>query len=52
MSDMMDLMVPAPSEEKRKALNEAKERVRARYGENRKITDDNYDKALAGKCVI
>ena len=51
MSDMMDLMVPAPSEEKLQALNEAKERVRARYGENRKITDDNYDKALAVKCV-
>ena len=51
MSDMMDIMAPALSEEKQKALNEAKERVRACYGENRKITDDNYDKSLAVKCI-
>ena len=51
MSDMKDLMIPAPSEEKLKALNEAKEKVRARYGENKRITDGNYDKALAVKCV-
>ena len=51
MSDMLDLMAPAPSEEKLKALNEAKEKVRARYGENKRITDGNYDKALAVKCV-
>ena len=51
MSDMKDLMIPALSEEKLKALNEAKEKVRARYGENKRITDGNYDKALAVKCV-
>ena len=50
MSDIKDLMVPTLSEEKQKALNEAKEKVRARYGENRRITDDGYDKALAVKC--
>ena len=33
MSDMTDLMTPAPSEEKLKALNEAKEKVRARFNE-------------------
>ena len=51
MSDMMDLMVPALSEEKQKALDDAKERVRARYGENRRITDGNYEKDLAVKCI-
>ena len=51
MSNMIDLMASNMSEEKLKALNEAKERVRARYGENRRITDGNYDKALAVKCV-
>ena len=51
MSDMMGLMMPAPSEEKLKALNEAKEKVRARYGENKRLTDGNYDKSLAVKCV-
>ena len=25
--------------------------IRARYGENKPITDDNYDKSLAVKCV-
>ena len=51
MSDMMDLMTPVLSEEKLKALNEARERVRAPYGENKRITDGNYDKALAVKCI-
>ena len=51
MSDTMNLMTPVPSEEKLKALNEAKEKVRARYGENKRINGDNYDKALAVKCV-
>ena len=48
---MKDIMMPAPSEEKLKALNEAKERVRAHYGENKKITDGNYEKPLAVKCI-
>ena len=28
-----------------------KARLRAEYGENRQITDDNYDKSLAVKCI-
>ena len=32
-------------------LNGAKERISARYGENKQITDDNYDKSLAVRCV-
>ena len=51
MSDKLNPMVPVLSEEKQKALNEAKKRVRARYGENKRITDGNYDKSLAVKCV-
>ena len=50
MSEIQDLMVPTLSEEKLKALNEAKEKVRARYGENKRITDGNYDNELAVKC--
>lgn len=51
MSDVADLLLPKLSEEKLKELNEAKKKVRARYGENKKITDDSYDKSLAVKCV-
>lgn len=51
MSDIKDLMAPSMTEEKQKALNDAKEKIRARYGENKKITDDTYDKSLAVKCV-
>ncbi|MBR1634309.1 MAG: carboxylesterase family protein [Lachnospiraceae bacterium] len=32
-------------------LEEAKKRMQALYGENKKITDGNYDKSLAVKCV-
>ena len=32
-------------------LEEEKAKVRAQYGENRKITDEQYDKSLAVKCV-
>ena len=32
-------------------LSEMKEEVRAQYGENKPITDGNYDKSLAVKCV-
>ena len=32
-------------------IDEARERMRALYGENRKITDGNYDKSLAVKCI-
>ena len=31
-------------------IEEAKERVRALYGENKRITDGNYDRSLAVKC--
>ncbi len=34
-----------------KTLNEAKEELRAQYGENKQITDGNYDKSLAVKCI-
>ena len=34
-----------------KALSEAQEVMRAQYGENKRITDGNYDKSLAVKCV-
>ena len=32
-------------------MTQATERMQALYGENKKITDGNYDKALAVKCV-
>ena len=51
MSELKDLLTPALSEEKLQALNEAKEKVRAGYGENKRITNDNYDKSLAVKCI-
>ena len=34
-----------------KGLEEATERMRALYGENHEITDGNYDKSLAVKCI-
>ena len=37
--------------EQEKALNEAKELLRSLYGENKRITDDHYDKSLAVKCI-
>ena len=40
-------MAPSMTEEKQKALNEAKEKVRAGYGENKQITDGDYDKSIA-----
>ena len=39
------------AEEQMKALNEEREQLRAQYGENKKITDGNYDHSLAVKCV-
>ena len=32
-------------------LEEAKARMQALYGENKKITEGSYDKSLAVKCV-
>ena len=37
--------------EAEKTLDERKAELRAQYGENQKITDENYDKSLAVKCV-
>ncbi|MBR3070809.1 carboxylesterase family protein, partial [Fibrobacter sp.] len=34
-----------------KALREAQEVMRTQYGENKRISDGNYDKSLAVKCV-
>ena len=33
------------------ALNAAKERVKANYGVNKRITDGSYDASLAAKCI-
>ena len=32
-------------------IEEAKKRMQALYGENKKITDGSFDKSLAVKCV-
>ena len=32
-------------------MNEVQEKMRALYGENRKITDGSFDKSLAVKCI-
>ena len=34
-----------------KTMDDFKQELRAKYGENKKITDGNYDKALAVKCI-
>ena len=34
-----------------KPLSEIKEELRVQYGENKQITDGNYDKSLAVKCI-
>ncbi len=51
MSEVKNLMAPPLTEETRKALDDARKKARARYGENRKITDGNFDKSLAVKCI-
>ena len=51
MSENFDMFNPTLSEEKKRALNEAKKKVHANYGENKRITDGNYDKTLAVKCI-
>ena len=40
-----------PPQEENKSFSELKEEMTALYGENKKITDGNYDKSLAVKCV-
>ncbi|MBR0095998.1 MAG: hypothetical protein IJP88_02345, partial [Synergistaceae bacterium] len=39
------------SAEKFYETSEIKEKLRAQYGVNRQITDSNYDKSLAVKCI-
>ena len=34
-----------------KTIDDFKQELRAKYGENKKITDGNYDKTLAVKCI-
>ena len=48
-----DNSVTVPEEEVNEFLDmdKSKERMQALYGENKKITDGNYDKALAVKCI-
>ena len=41
----------SPASAAGKTLNELKAEIRAKYGENKRITDGNYDKSLAVKCV-
>ena len=47
----MDAAAVADEIDRKKRAAELREQVRARYGENKKITDEKYDKALAVKCV-
>ena len=32
-------------------IDEARAKMETMYGENKQITDDNYDKTLAVKCI-
>ena len=48
--DTIDNPVTPPQEEN-KSFSELKEEMMALYGENKKITDGNYDKSLAVKCI-
>ena len=45
MNEVKNLMAPPLTEEMQKALDDARKKARARYGENKKITDGNYDKS-------
>ena len=40
-----------PSAKAAETLSELKARIMSQYGENKQITDGNYDKSLAVKCV-
>ena len=39
------------AEDMQQAINEVKEWLRAQYGKNKRIADDNYDKSLAVRCI-
>ncbi len=45
------MTLPLLMEEYVKAMRQRNEELKALYRENKKITDDNYDKSLAVKCV-
>ena len=46
-----DPLSSALTEEHAKLMSGFKKEARAQYGENKRITDGNYDKSLAAKCV-
>ncbi len=48
---VLSFAVCSSAQEADNTLNEARAKIRAQYGENKKITDDNYDKSLAVKCI-
>ena len=45
------MTLPLLMEEYVKAMRQKNEELKALYRENKKITDDNYDKSLAVKCI-
>ena len=51
MAFCLALCGSSPASAAEKTLNEIKAEIRAKYGENKSITDGNYDKSLAVKCV-
>ena len=51
MAFCLTLCGSSPASAAEKTLDEIKAEVRAKYGENKSITDGNYDKSLAVKCV-
>ena len=50
-ADPEEAKAAATMEEQLQAFNEARELIRSQYGENKKITNGNYDKSLAVRCV-
>ncbi len=50
MSESKDTVM-SESKEHMALAKKKKEELRAQYGENKKITGDNYDKTLAVKCI-
>ena len=51
MAFCLTLCGSSPASAAEKTLDELKAEIRAKYGENKRITDGNYDKSLAVKCV-
>ncbi len=50
MSDMMDKIM-AHGQKQVEQRSDLREKVKAQYGENKRITGGNFDKALAVKCI-